>query len=183
MVNALPKKKLREQQINIYNQLDLANQQKHSLQIQFHLKTFLNHQDFNLMGSFYPIKNEPNIWPVLAPYKKQLALPVFVKEECQYQWGPFISPLSINKFNIPEPIRTFKTRPKLDICLVPALGVDPHGNRIGWGYGYFDRLLTEDIPLRIGIIYNAQRIQSHFKPDKWDIPLTHIISEKGLFVT
>jgi 5-formyltetrahydrofolate cyclo-ligase len=65
--------------------------------------------------------------------------------------------------------------------VVPAVGIDAKGHRLGWGHGYFDRLLSTAIPHRIGIIFDCQRMSDHIKSDPWDISLTGIITERQLF--
>ena len=174
------KKTLRKKQLQKRNNISKHDHEKKSLQIQTHLTLFLKQQQFDMLGSFFPVENEPDIWPVLQPLGQQLALPVFNNKKKHYHWGPYYTPLKNSKFNIPEPPAAFKHPPKLDICLVPALGIDNQGNRIGWGHGYFDRLISKEIPIRIGVIYEAQKINATFTPDPWDIPLTHIITEHGL---
>lgn len=48
-------------------------------------------------------------------------------------------------FGIPEPhpdSRTPVAVESLDAVFVPGVAFDPHGNRLGWGAGYYDRLLA-----------------------------------------
>lgn len=46
----------------------------------------------------------------------------------------------------------------IDVVVVPALGVDPHGNRIGYGAGYYDRTLPRFCPpaIAIGVAFDFQ---------------------------
>ena len=128
-------------------------------------------------------KTEPNIWGIINSLGQKLALPVFNHQTNSYDWGPYKQPLVPSKFNIPEPALAFDTAPKLDACLVPAVGIDLKGNRIGWGHGYFDRLLSINIPIRMGVIFNQQIIKPPITPNKWDVPLTHILTESGIINT
>ncbi len=180
MISPKDKAALRNQLWQTLDQLSKLDQDNRSQKIQIHLKQFLIDHTFNLLGGFVPVRKEPNIWPLLEPLGPSLALPVYNPTLDFYEWGPFKPPLKQSKFNIPEPATAFKTPPTIEACLVPALGIDNQGNRIGWGHGYFDRLISKEIPIRIGVIYEAQKINATFTPDPWDIPLTHIITEHGL---
>jgi len=62
-------------------------------------------------------------------------------------------------FDIPEPApdAPLAALETIDFVLVPALALDPTGRRIGYGRGYYDRLLTK-LPnaLRVAVAYDFQ---------------------------
>lgn len=79
--------------------------------------------------------------------------------------GGFEQPLSSS--SIAEP----------DLILLPLLGFDRNGNRLGQGAGHYDRAL-EALPaaLRIGIGWSVQEVD-HVPADPWDVPLDAILTE------
>ena len=166
--------------------LKLPNQSNKNKAICLKLNQWLDEHQPNQLGAFFPTKTEPNIWPILTQYAKKnpLFLPKFNEKTNRYEWAPYTTQLPPGKFNIPEPKIRCSFPPNLDTCLVPALGIDQDGNRLGWGHGYFDQLISTSIPHRIGIIYECQYIKNTIKADHWDIPLTEIITEtlQSLFV-
>ncbi|MGL4609711.1 MAG: 5-formyltetrahydrofolate cyclo-ligase [Trueperaceae bacterium] len=70
---------------------------------------------------------------------------------------------------------------KLELVLVPGLAFDHHGTRLGYGKGYYDRLLA-DLPkvARIGISAEALLVEILPKTD-FDVPMTHLVTEKKLY--
>ena len=55
-----------------------------------------------------------------------------------YKWS-FQEPLNINQYGIPEPNPKILVYP--DILLVPLVAFDENLNRLGYGGGYYDRLI------------------------------------------
>lgn len=69
---------------------------------------------------------------------------------------------------------------RIDLFVVPGLAFDALGNRLGWGQGYYDRILTQsERATRIGYAYEAQ-IVNHTPRTERDVPMDHIVSEIGI---
>jgi 5-formyltetrahydrofolate cyclo-ligase len=64
-----------------------------------------------------------------------------------------------------------------DVLLIPLLGFDRAGNRLGQGAGYYDRALAQ-MPhaLRIGLGWSVQEF-ADLPADPWDMPLDAILTE------
>jgi 5-formyltetrahydrofolate cyclo-ligase len=90
-------------------------------------------------------------------------------------------PMLKNRFGIPEPkTRSFKCIQSIDVILMPLLGFDLQGNRLGMGGGYYDRALAfkqrqtwRNKPLLIGLAHDGQQIE-HVMAQTWDIPVDAI---------
>ena len=63
---------------------------------------------------------------------------------------------------------------KLDLALVPGIVFDKKGNRIGYGKGFYDRLLKHIECPTIGVGYKEQLFKRSFSPTLFDVPLKHI---------
>jgi len=93
------------------------------------------------------------------------------------------TPLVKNKYNIEEPelaCPNIIPSSQLDIILMPLVGFDAAGNRLGMGGGYYDRTLAftkhaNKKPLLIGIAHDIQEVDS-LPIAPWDIPLNAIIT-------
>jgi 5-formyltetrahydrofolate cyclo-ligase len=147
-------------------------------------------QRFNMpyldcMGSFYPMedKNEPNVL-LLAKYVKTfvphltMAYPKINEDGISMKFYAETDTLSQNKWGIQEPLPFNEIEiQQMEVILVPLLGMDLKGNRIGYGKGFYDRYLANSpkTQLRVGISYfePIERIQD---THEFDVPLTHCIT-------
>lgn len=82
-----------------------------------------------------------------------------------------------NQWGIPEPIgEDFIDEHWPDICLVPMLAGDHHGNRIGYGKGFYDRFLADKSFLKVGLCMH-DCILGEIPFNSFDITLDYIITE------
>ncbi|MFP4015887.1 MAG: 5-formyltetrahydrofolate cyclo-ligase [Halanaerobiales bacterium] len=67
----------------------------------------------------------------------------------------------------------------MDIVVVPGLLFDRNGYRIGYGGGYYDKLLAEitDNTISIGLAYNCF-LKDSLPVDSFDIPVDIIVTEE-----
>ena len=97
------------------------------------------------IGGYYPVNFEVDDLKLLRNFEKKnfdISLPV-IKKNFQmdfYEWS-FSNILKINKFGIPEP--EIKNIVYPDIILVPLVAFDRDLNRLGYGGGYYDRLIEK----------------------------------------
>lgn len=64
-----------------------------------------------------------------------------------------------------------------DMLVVPLVGFDEEGNRLGHGLGYYDRYLQSFKGLKIGVAHECQRVE-HVYEEAHDIKLDIVIHEK-----
>lgn len=108
--------------------------------------------------TFLPIKrhNEVNTWAIIEPIWltfPQIHISVPVTDEYNHQLLNYTifpgTPLVNNRLGIPEPAigSRYETEPEqIRIVLVPLLAFDKQGHRVGYGGGYYDRFLAEQVP-------------------------------------
>jgi len=65
---------------------------------------------------------------------------------------------------------------EIDLIIVPGVGFDEHGHRIGHGKGYYDKLLENSKTLNIGLAFEFQIVEN-VPTEKHDIPLNKIVTE------
>lgn len=89
-----------------------------------------------------------------------------------------------NQYNILEPGNTESiAAEKLDVVLMPLVGFDQQGHRLGMGGGYYDRTFaflegkTQQKPMLIGLAYAEQQVRI-LPHEYWDVPLDGVLTEK-----
>jgi 5-formyltetrahydrofolate cyclo-ligase len=91
-----------------------------------------------------------------------------------------------NLFGIlqPAPSRPARSPRHMDVILLPLLGFDLRGTRLGTGGGYYDRALAFPCvsrkPLLIGYGYAQQNVES-IPAEPWDIRLDAVATELGIY--
>jgi 5-formyltetrahydrofolate cyclo-ligase len=99
--------------------------------------------------------------------------------------------LASNRFGILEPsINSSRLAMpwSLDLILMPLVGFDRQGNRLGMGAGFYDRTLAfkargqSPAPRLVGLAHSFQEIKG-ISAEPWDIPVDHIITEKEMITT
>jgi 5-formyltetrahydrofolate cyclo-ligase len=102
-------------------------------------------------------------------------------------WWPGME-IATNRLGIPEPVATDASLAPdaLDVVLVPLLGFDRRGHRLGFGGGYYDRSFSflRDLerpskPLLVGIGYALQEVD-RIEPEDWDVRLDYVATEHEL---
>jgi 5-formyltetrahydrofolate cyclo-ligase len=92
------------------------------------------------------------------------------------------SDLVASTFGVPEPVgREQPVDPReVRAVIVPMLGFDQRGHRLGYGAGYYDRFLSVNAHLlKIGLAFSC--LESGDVPvDENDISMDVIITEKGI---
>ena len=136
-----------------------------------------------IIGGYYPVNFEVDDLELLKKFEKNkfnISLPV-IKKNFQmdfYKWS-FSDSLRINKYGIPEPEAKNIVYP--DIILVPLVAFDKNLNRLGYGGGYYDRLIKKLSKkkkiIKIGLALSIQKIDK-VPINVHDQKLDYIITNK-----
>jgi len=113
-----------------------------------------------------------------------VVVPIIVKEDCSLRLSYLrdFSALVPSTFGVPEPIGSEipADATAIGTIILPMLGFDRAGGRIGYGAGYYDRFLSRNPGLRkIGIAFGCQEVES-LPVDENDIRMDLIITENGI---
>jgi 5-formyltetrahydrofolate cyclo-ligase len=138
----------------------------------------------DIVAGYWRIKDEMDIQPILVRLMdtfQPVCLPVVLGDEepLELRLWEQGAPLYEAGFGTLAPS---ELAPKVepDVVLMPLLGFDKRGTRLGYGGGYYDRTLERlsRRPRLIGIAYAAQELED-IPREAHDVPLDTVITEKG----
>ena len=138
-----------------------------------------------ILASFYPLahKNEPNTL-LFEKYIKTLypfirfCYPVLDIKHNQMDFYFETETLQLNDFGIQEPLPLNQVKPAMiDAMLLPLLGFDQKGHRVGYGKGYYDRYLAKANKgmQKIGVAY-FEPMDNFTDTNEFDVPLSYCIT-------
>lgn len=136
------------------------------------------------VGFYWPFRGELDLRPLAADLVARgarAALPAVVVKGQPVEFRPWTPGMALaaDAVGIPAPPPGAATRPA--ILLVPLLGFDGAGYRLGYGGGYYDRTLAAlgRRPLAVGVGHALGHLPT-IDPQPHDVPLDAIATEDGL---
>lgn len=86
---------------------------------------------------------------------------------------------------IPEPLpqkNRLRSLNSIDMVIMPGVAFDPTGGRLGYGEGYYDRLLRRRGILKTALAYEEQIVR-HIPSDEHDVRVDAIVTEERVIWT
>jgi 5-formyltetrahydrofolate cyclo-ligase len=138
-----------------------------------------------ILAFCWPYKNEYDVRHLAAALRRRgatTAMPVVVAPKTPLifrEWEPGIA-LADGPLGIPYPVGSREVVP--DHVLLPMVGWDAEGYRLGYGGAFFDRTLAAlaKRPRVIGVAYEQAYLQT-IKPQPHDIPVDFVVTERGVY--
>jgi len=93
---------------------------------------------------YIPLSIEINISDLIKWLRREnvtLLVPFMVGKS--FRLVKYRLPLKIKKFSVKEPNNSTKNYKKIDLAIVPVIGIDKTFRRIGFGKGFYDRFFWE----------------------------------------
>ncbi|MBI4180195.1 5-formyltetrahydrofolate cyclo-ligase [bacterium] len=129
---------------------------------------------------------EPDLWPLyrkLLRRRTDIAFPKVAGGRMTFHVIRSVDGLRPGTYRILEPVRGRRAgRPRRnDLILVPCLGVDSKGWRLGHGGGYFDRWLSSSgTGIRLGVAFHVQ-VARNIPHTSRDERLDGVVTDRGVF--
>ncbi|MBD1999435.1 5-formyltetrahydrofolate cyclo-ligase [Leptolyngbya sp. FACHB-541] len=138
--------------------------------------------------AYFSFRQEPDLTPLFTT-SQQWGFPRCSDRNLSWHyWSPHhrLPPPQPGAYGIlePHPSTPLLQPEQVDLILVPAVACDVRGYRLGYGGGFYDRMLSQPGWLHkptIGIVFEFARLPK-LPVDPWDRPLRGICTEAGLFL-
>lgn len=185
MHNYSQKQKIRE--YSIQRRASIPSQDKTQANAQI-MTTLLHYiQSLNRMNIciYLSLPDEVDTWPLLSYCKQKKKVLIIPKiEELDLHLYRIQSPddLEEGTFHLWQPKQTCSQYlpQDVDIFIVPGVAFDPFGHRLGWGKGYYDKLLSTVTAYKIGLGY-SQQIFPLLPQEAYDIVMDVVITEREVY--
>ena len=185
MENSPEKKSLRDfllkkRDNTSFDLMKIASQKIHKK-----IKKINEFKNANSIGAYYPIGSEiftQDIVQDLISEGREVFFPKVEGEKMDFRRVRDFSDLEKGSFDIMEPKDECEIKNKLDVILVPTVGISHEGVRLGYGHGFYDRFLTENKTVTISLTLEKQIVKKIPKSD-YDISIDWIATEDRILKT
>ncbi len=176
--------------------LDIRDKQKKKEELSDRIiERVYNLPEFNAAGSiliYLDIKSEVRTRPYLTELLslgKVIVVPFITKQGLELFHLEDLGELEDGAFGVLEPALELRKDDskivlpaEIDIALIPGVAFDKNGSRLGYGKGYYDRLLLELKPecLMIGLAFECQIFPS-VPQEEHDISIDKIVTESQIY--
>ena len=187
---ALQKKALRK--VLVEQRLAMPDRLQRADLLQRVMRIWLVGRPDAVIGAYWPIKGEFDPLPALhrwkedgelidQPQPRRIGLPVVNREHKTmsfHAWYPGC-PMEEDAYGIPKPKDTELIVPTL--LFVPCVGYGPGGYRLGYGGGFYDRMLASlsPRPFTVGLGYGPGFVDD-LEPELHDMPLDAMLNDHGV---
>jgi len=179
------KQKIRKKLLDLRNSLSAMEVLERSNQVMVNIYGMDDFKKANVVAVYISFGTEVNTHGLIRSIigEKEVLVPVVTDKEKKEiilselrDWKE----LSSGSYGILEPKKEFirkREENEVDISLVPGVAFDFYGNRIGYGSGYYDRLLRKMAGIKVGVAYDFQVINK-IPNEKHDVRVDKIVTDK-----
>ncbi|MDD2897262.1 MAG: 5-formyltetrahydrofolate cyclo-ligase [Desulfuromonadaceae bacterium] len=183
----MPKRSLRSQLLALRRGLSHEAWSAHSRAAQLNLLSLDEYAHAECIALYAPAHNEIDTALIAAAAflaQKRLLYPAVCGQRMVFRRVERIEELQEGAFGILEPCPTGSDHlaDEADLIVVPGVGFDPSGHRIGYGKGFYDRFLAHpDCEAHlVGLCHDFQVTGGAIPADSHDIPMEIIVTDSRI---
>ena len=138
--------------------------------------------DASSMALYMPIRGEVNLLSLWQPDQKKILFPKVTGEHLEFSSAASKSDFVEGAYGILEPVsNSSMEQSDIDLIFVPGVAFDRYGHRLGYGKGYYDRLM-ERCPdaTYIGVCLDEFCIDE-LPVDPWDACVDFVVTQAGIY--
>ncbi len=141
------------------------------------------YQEAEILYFYYPLGSETDLLALAAEALERgkcVAFPRVAGLDMEFYQVRDLGEFQEGSFHVMEPAGDRLIRAAGALVLVPGLGFDARGNRIGYGKGYYDRYFARYPGCRkVGVAYGAQLVEA-LACDAQDVAMDAVATERGV---
>ncbi|MGE5809246.1 MAG: 5-formyltetrahydrofolate cyclo-ligase [Nitrospirota bacterium] len=181
------KRSLRKQAAETRDSLPRDVRRGKSREIEQRLRALTEFQAAGVIMFFASFRSEvetrPMIRHALASGKRVVLPKVKGKQLALFEIKNFDKDVSPGTWGIPEPVESHPVPlTDIDLIITPGAAFDEDGNRLGYGAGFYDRILSSFPRMTVALAFEEQ-IVPQVPTDPHDVPVKKIVTEKRVIDT
>lgn len=155
----------------------------------FKVLYYLKLRNFKSIALYYPLSYEVDTSKIagwLHKKGKQLMLPVYRQGDHVLSFRDWLwAEKESTNFKIQDLHNSSIVGKKVripEVIILPLIGVNDNGYRLGQGAGYYDKTISQDQyknTILVGLARSWQQVRTSFN-DPWDCKLHYLVTEKSL---
>lgn len=150
-----------------------------------------NHQQFQQHALEF-LKTQAGCWGAFRAHLSEISLDPVVQAKPELEW---VYPKMVGDklkfcvatefeqgpFGILEPVaNTFKAPQEIQGLLIPGLGFNKNGCRLGRGKGFYDKYLEDFSGVKVGVCWSFQVIDTPLPCEDHDVKMDYLLTDHGL---
>jgi 5-formyltetrahydrofolate cyclo-ligase len=147
------------------------------------------------LSAYWPVGGELDLRPLIdlaLRLGKRVYLPIVDFPARRLHFARFRDgdSLRVSGYGLSEPHGSAPQRIdpwRLDLVLLPLVGFDSHGTRLGMGGGYYDRTFggidtrtSWRRPRLVGVAYELQHV-GRLERATWDVPIDAVVTDRATY--
>lgn len=145
-----------------------------------HLRAFLHTRQARRVLAYHALPGEPDVSGLERDFELFTTRTRY-RPDRHLTVHPWVTATEVSKFGYLQPPATAPQEPlrSMDAVLLPGLAYDRHGVRLGYGGGFYDRLLPGFAGLTVGVVW-APLLVPGLPTETHDIRVQWIATPDGL---
>jgi 5-formyltetrahydrofolate cyclo-ligase len=148
------------------------------------LRRYLSERSLRRVLFYLPLPMEVDLRPLIGELRRRgVEVLVPFMEGPSFRPVKYRLPLRKKRFGIREPKNSRQYRPrKIDVAVVPIVGTDSTGRRIGFGRGFYDRFFEKERKNIQEIIFVQRRLcrSPEIVTERHDVRADRIVAGKTM---
>lgn len=130
---------------------------------------------------YMPIRGEADVLPLLIASEKKIVFPKVNDNMLIFCPAKSIDECCPGCYGIPEPSSPPVRVDEIDLVVVPGVVFDHFGYRIGYGKGFYDRLIMKHPKMNtMGVCFDDFFVD-RLPRDPWDVNVDSVVTQTGIF--
>lgn len=146
------------------------------------IRSLSEYQKAEIIALYFPVRGEVDLLALMHEEEKVVLFPRVEGGELAFYPAQTLNDFVTGSFGIPEPPRGRAVAAHdIDLIFVPGICFDQCGHRLGYGKGYYDRLLKANPGVyTIGVCFDEYFV-SQLPVEPWDMNVDCVVTQTGFF--